>query len=586
MNILKDKLSNQLNNSNINLSELLDNISNGNYAIPKFQRGFVWKVSNIESLGDSMMRGAPIASLLFMPENSNLSLAYDALRAKGATTEGSSLKYVLDGQQRTTSIARIFLGMDDNRTYYFDIAAIVAAYIHSDFLTSKFFELNIDEERFCKAFASTKNPIVIRDMRFLNAETIRNGYSSNIGKIVDDFHNQGYFTDLQVKYDVIDFLNRMFGNLMTYDIPTTTISADADLRSVCRVFEKINTSGLKLTLFDLINAQSFRHNQHGLQAYLIDDIESIKNNAFKRFFMKNNEDKDYSNLKNVVYIIAHYDHIKNNKRIMPNNADILKTKPEHWFSQWHDLKDRMVTIVQWLTDSHILQLGLSNHSQWIIAYMLHYFDMYQTNDAFRQEIQDYCIAASLRKAPFTLDEVSRIYQLVDYAEALKIQHPQDKAPAKPSKRHGLDAITADDILDSSLNGDNGFIRAVKHIMYHRHFDDVGTHDICGTSLLDTAVQTQEHHLLPKAYNKGNQYKHTNTFANFARLSTSNNQDISDTHPDIYLQSIFDKVGEEHFKKLMAKNLIPFDGLPISWDDNFYHKRASMIADYLNRYLAH
>ena len=55
--------------------------------LPKMQRGFVWKVKQIESLWDSIFRGFPIGSFLI------------------SETEKNGLYYLMDGQQRATSIA-------------------------------------------------------------------------------------------------------------------------------------------------------------------------------------------------------------------------------------------------------------------------------------------------------------------------------------------------------------------------------------------------------------------------------------------------------------------------------------------------
>jgi uncharacterized protein with ParB-like and HNH nuclease domain len=54
--------------------------------LPPLQRGFVWKVNQIETLWDSLLRGFPIGSFLL------------------SQTEDGKL-FLLDGQQRATSIA-------------------------------------------------------------------------------------------------------------------------------------------------------------------------------------------------------------------------------------------------------------------------------------------------------------------------------------------------------------------------------------------------------------------------------------------------------------------------------------------------
>ena len=56
----------------LGLQELVKNIDRNSYLIPKFQRDFVWDSKDIAELGDSIIRGYPISSLLIMPENGTL----------------------------------------------------------------------------------------------------------------------------------------------------------------------------------------------------------------------------------------------------------------------------------------------------------------------------------------------------------------------------------------------------------------------------------------------------------------------------------------------------------------------------------
>lgn len=70
--------------------------------LPTLQRGFVWKPSQIEALWDSIFRGYPIGSVLM------------------SVDESSNERLLLDGQQRSTSIALGFFNpFDENRKQEF-----------------------------------------------------------------------------------------------------------------------------------------------------------------------------------------------------------------------------------------------------------------------------------------------------------------------------------------------------------------------------------------------------------------------------------------------------------------------------------
>ena len=49
----------------ITIYEALENIKNGKYVMPAFQRQYVWSMEQIEKLWDSILLGYPIATFLF-----------------------------------------------------------------------------------------------------------------------------------------------------------------------------------------------------------------------------------------------------------------------------------------------------------------------------------------------------------------------------------------------------------------------------------------------------------------------------------------------------------------------------------------
>jgi uncharacterized protein with ParB-like and HNH nuclease domain len=100
------------------------------YAIPQFQRDFVWSEGQVRLLVDSLARNYPIGSLLVLAKSSEVQLQSRSVQATliddGATQNspdepGQEIHYVLDGQQRLTSIARVFLNANPKKNYYFDL---------------------------------------------------------------------------------------------------------------------------------------------------------------------------------------------------------------------------------------------------------------------------------------------------------------------------------------------------------------------------------------------------------------------------------------------------------------------------------
>lgn len=113
------------------ISELISKITAGQIRIPSFQRGFIWDADRVAHLMDSIYKGYPFGALLFwrtkIPLNSERKLGPFELPAKD---QDFPTDYVLDGQQRATSIFGVFQsglqpapGEDDGAfKIYFDLA--------------------------------------------------------------------------------------------------------------------------------------------------------------------------------------------------------------------------------------------------------------------------------------------------------------------------------------------------------------------------------------------------------------------------------------------------------------------------------
>ena len=84
--------------------DLLNEIATGRLRIPRFQRPFVWKPSNMIELFDSIYKGYPIGGLLFWePVEAMESLGMIG-PLKIPKIVDQPLTYVLDGQQRLTTL--------------------------------------------------------------------------------------------------------------------------------------------------------------------------------------------------------------------------------------------------------------------------------------------------------------------------------------------------------------------------------------------------------------------------------------------------------------------------------------------------
>ena len=112
------------NLKSITIKEAIDKIKHNNYLLPSFQRQFVWRPDQIESLFDSLMRDYPIGTFLFWEltheKMGEFEFFYSFLREyherdkkyneeEFSITGQDSVTAILDGQQRLTSLC---IGLD------------------------------------------------------------------------------------------------------------------------------------------------------------------------------------------------------------------------------------------------------------------------------------------------------------------------------------------------------------------------------------------------------------------------------------------------------------------------------------------
>lgn len=367
-----------ISHTEINLSELKNNIENDVYKIPKFQRDFIWNRPSIESLGDSIIRGYPISSILTMPVNGSLQITADSLkvnRSEFNSISNSNPFYVLDGQQRITSIARIFCNLDQDYQYFFDCLAILLDQFPDDGLERLTICKNSQKqyskmEYLCLGIKVGVNKSFIdqkESFRFIAAHQIINGKFVNlINKFIRTIENE-ISEDYAEKY--INHLGFCFGKISQYGISQTIIEANADLGVVCRVFEKINASGRKLTIFDLINAKSFDYNGYptGLSNYLRVDLNKTDDHtkeALKFYFEYKN---DFENLARIIRILILIEQLENDKTPQFINSVILKKPSKFWFDMWDQYKKTIIDCLRFFYHDGILKISPLSYFEYMIA---------------------------------------------------------------------------------------------------------------------------------------------------------------------------------------------------------------------------
>ena len=256
------------------LGELLRRVKDQDLTIPQFQRKFIWYESQVKLLIDSISRSYPIGSLLILDRKPDLPLASRSIRAeirdgyppgdlvdsaeRGTETES----YILDGQQRTTSIARVFLNAHPRKLYYFDLKLMLELHHEEDTSWIR-----------VRARGKTEPDRKERN-RLLRADLILYQQTTNI-YVSEYLEDSGDFPEFdgnrQAAREAAAIIQGIFETIRNYKVPVVTLDRDRGVESICRVFETINSTGTRLRTFDLAVARFFP--EPDLRKLWEDDLE-------------------------------------------------------------------------------------------------------------------------------------------------------------------------------------------------------------------------------------------------------------------------------------------------------------------------
>jgi hypothetical protein len=249
----------------VSLNTLIGRLREGRFVIPDFQREFEWKPWDIRDLIRSIFLDYYIGSLLLWTGKKE---NYSALSCEPIYGYAGSAKpeyIVLDGQQRLTAMYYAFLAPDialptrANRYYYFiRVDRFMAEEYDSAFeydWSKRWAQLISSRE---KQFAEHVFPLaVVGEGGWVLPNWVQ-GYEKHWRDVSDAAKQAGL--DSERKQATLHAENAStFGeHLRTltdqYQISYIELDQQLEIDKVCDIFTQINSKGIQLDTFDLINA--------------------------------------------------------------------------------------------------------------------------------------------------------------------------------------------------------------------------------------------------------------------------------------------------------------------------------------------
>lgn len=223
------------------LSYLLQKIANRELALPDFQRSFVWDPNQTEMLIESIASGFPAGSLLFAKNRPDF-LAIREFEGAPELGDEKPNEIVLDGQQRLTSLYQALTGSGE---YEYFVA--IQHLLDGDVEAAVFHESRKRAER--KRLGDIE--VQARDLLLPIPRLFEdNGFGKWRDQVLaqrDDGEELG--TRLW------DVHSQWLSNIQTYQFPVVTLSEDTSLEAICNIFETLNNTGVRLSVFELLTAR-------------------------------------------------------------------------------------------------------------------------------------------------------------------------------------------------------------------------------------------------------------------------------------------------------------------------------------------
>jgi len=236
------------------LLTLVEEAYKAKIVLPEFQRSFVWSREDIEELLASILRGYFIGTFLILNTKSEKEKALFPYRLieglektnpKASPENHDIVKLVLDGQQRLTSLFYVLyepkIPLRGSRSPY-------RFYLKLDFIRGGQLEDSI-------------RGISLNDKQGLSEmeEKVKKGQAIPFQLFRDTmmFNDWLYDSKRELSSDERKILLQYYKNFSDFMVPVISISEDAGKENIINIFERINRTGIRLSLFDLAVARLY-----------------------------------------------------------------------------------------------------------------------------------------------------------------------------------------------------------------------------------------------------------------------------------------------------------------------------------------
>lgn len=524
--IFLSNLSREIDSEVIKINTFIEErLAKDKVLIPTFQREFVWQPENILKLWDSIFRFYPIGSILYWITDTYLNThrklgGFNFPHNENSVKKFKGWSYILDGQQRATSLLVSLLGgkgqvKDDENfdyTVYFDATK------------GDFFFANDLENR--KKSVNPHFLIKLKDVPQWNFS-----FFSKIS-------NQPDFNKT-VEHNISQ-LQKVFADYRMVLIKIQGV----DVEEVCEIFERVNQEGKKLDPVDIIIARTYRNEdpKNNIKMfYLRDNLKDLR----EELESKSNQFQELDDLA-IIQMVSICLRKEKGKSfgITPSALDNLTS--EVLEKNLNECRKTIFETLKFLSDLSIYGPEMLPY-RYLLFPLCYYF---HKNKNPRKEIASQWFWATA----FSLDDFRRADQVYTYCKDFFDMLDQNKDIIIPEV-----FISKSKLIKSSYRYRSALTRTVLAFLANQNPLDFSEHKapVLDNVYFIISQVPNLHHIYPREFLK--KIKELpkkfpiDSLMNICYLRAKTNIQISNQNPLEYFGEI---KGRNHFEQILHSHLIP------------------------------
>ena len=564
----------------VNLGSLLEEVRIGKVQLPDFQREWKWDTDRIASLLASISLGYPVG-VLMMLEVGGEEVRFRPRPIAGTDPNviGRAERLLLDGQQRTTSLFQSLKaehpvattdtrGKRLKRWYYIDIAAAL--------------DPEADREEAIRGIP--ENRLVTSDFgRQIDADysTMDKECGAEMFPLWRAFEWQGRYCAIvePSEESAMERWNRFFNevlqNFVHYTVPVIVLKKETPKEAVCTVFEKVNTGGVVLNVFELLTA-TFASDDFRLN----DDWQARKERFTRKDVTKKLESTDFLQ---AISLVASYRRreaaVQNGggsdsglPAVSCRRKDILRLTLDDYRANADAVTEGFEWVAQFLAFDKIFKAD-------DVPYRTQMVPLAALRAILGSDLDDYAANEKLRQW-FWCGILGEVYGgAVETRFARDVEQVPSWLRGGETPRTVYDASFDASRLETLRTRNSAAYKGIYALLMKRGARDwMRAREIDIAAFFDLSVDI--HHVFPRKWcdEHGIDPGRRDSIINKTPLSWDTNRSIGGRPPSSYLQTIQERteLSDSQLEELLARHLIEDSALKADDFETFYAKRKTSL----------